>query len=95
MQTRIQTVTGDRCLVKTVFEADPADPDTYQIEVIYEVHRPAIDDFTIEGDPYFMDHQSTTRTDTRQPVNLSPEKLSKVKQAVISKLAESKMWGTG
>tara|TARA_Y100000310_G_scaffold283746_1_gene305972 strand:- start:1492 stop:1785 length:294 start_codon:yes stop_codon:yes gene_type:complete len=95
MRTQIATTQGDRCLVKTVFEDDPSDPDTHRIEVIYEVHRPASEDFTLDGDPYFMERLSCTRTDTREPVKLDKAKNDEVKQAVITKVAEAKLWGTG
>lgn len=94
MRTNIETARGDRCLVKTTFEAEPSDPDTYSIEVIYEVHRPGDEDFTIEGEPFFMERLSCTRMDTRQPITLSADKINAVKQAVISKVAASKLWGT-
>ncbi len=94
MRTQITTAQGDRCLVKTTFEEEPGDPDTHRIEVIYEVHRPGEADFTIDGDPYFMERLSCTRTDTRETVELHRAKHDEVKQAVITKVAESKLWGT-
>ncbi len=94
MRTQIATAQDDRCLVTTTFEADPSDTDSHQIEVIYEVHRPGEADFTIDGDPYFMERLSCTRTDTRETVELHRAKHDEVKQAVITKVAESKLWGT-
>lgn len=76
------------------FEADPSDPDTHIIEVMYEVTRPAEDDFCLETDPHFLERLSCTRTDTRETVTLLTEDLEQVKRVAIQKIAESKIWGT-
>jgi hypothetical protein len=94
MRAALTTIQGDRCLCSVNFEADPDDTDTHMIEVVYEVHRPADMDFTIDGDPFFMERLSSTRTDTREPAPLTPDQILQVKTTVIRKITDSRLWGT-
>ena len=92
MKASILRTREDRCLCKVEFELDPSDPDTYFIEVIYEIFRPAEDDFTLANDPYFMEQLSCTRTDTRETVILSRETEREVKKRVMSRIAAKENW---
>lgn len=94
MRARLEQVQGDRCLVKVDFDSNPAEADSPSIEVVYEVTRPAEEDFTIEGDPHFFEKLSCTRTDTRETVYLDKDTEKRVRQAVIAKVVEAKVWGT-
>jgi hypothetical protein len=94
MRASIERIQGDRCLCKVRFEAEPENPDTHNIEVIYEVHRPAEDDFAIEADPHFMERLSCTRTDTREAVILPTKTEQEVKRTVMQKIVDTKVWDT-
>lgn len=94
MRANIERVQGDRCLCKVRFDADPASPDTHQIEVVYEIHRPADEVFSMETDPHFMERLSCTRTDTRESVILSTKTTREVQRAVMQKIHDAAVWST-
>jgi len=94
MNARIESAQGDRCLVKVLFDPNPEDTDSVSYEAVYEVERPAEEDFTIDGDPHFIQRLSCTRTDTREAVHLDKDTEKKIKQAVIAKVTSSEVWGT-
>lgn len=95
MKITLENLEEDRCLCKVLFEFDQTDPKTYFVEVVYEVHRLGEDDFDLEGDPYFLERLSCTRTDTREPVTLLPLVHQEVTRAVIRKVHRENLWSSG
>jgi len=90
MKARL-TLTQDeqeRTVCQVTLERWPERADTYEVSVTYEIERPHEEDFTIEGEPYFITLLSCVRTDTNEPVSLPVGQMKEVKQAAMTKAAE-------
>lgn len=76
-----------RRLVKITFERQSPDSDSPVIEVVYRLDYPQ--DFRIENNIPVLTFLTATRTDTREPVTLTPEEQREVVEAVTNKAAEA------
>lgn len=87
MSAKIRYSDDGRTLVAvTLWRTDPPDNDEstgYTIEVIYHMHWP--NDFTLATNPIVLRLLSTTRRDTREPVNLTlDEETYAMNEAVVA-----------
>ncbi len=80
MRTKIKTdPDARRTLVSVVFRRTSPDDDEPEIEAILEAHWP--EDFTRTSNPIGLLILSVTRTDTREPVQLSTHEMQAVAEA--------------
>ena len=78
----------DGALVKVRFDRESPDPATaLEIEVVLE-YVPS-DDFTLADNPGVLIQKSTTRTDSREPVDLTEDEKKLVYKEISNYVAEN------
>ena len=76
MRIHHETTYDKRVIISVLFERESPDADTPTIEVVFLVHFP--ESFELDSDSKVLFHLSTTRTDTREKINLTEEELKAV-----------------
>jgi hypothetical protein len=91
IQTKVDTTADKRRLVHVQFTRQSPDADAPTIEVVYRLYWP--EDFTLKADPYVLYFLSSTRTDTREPMQLTDEEVDAVMEAAVVRAAtECQEW---
>ena len=80
MPTTREMAADKRILIKHTFEREGDSADTPVIEVVYEVRFPELASLT--NDVKILSKVSITRTDTREPITLTPDEERWVDSAI-------------
>jgi len=79
MKARHETTFDKRTIVSVLFERESPEADSPTIEVVFLIHFP--ESFELDSDSKVLFHLSTTRTDTRERIDLTEEELKAVMHA--------------
>lgn len=91
MQAQVDVATDKRRLVRVSFTRQSPDADSPTVEVVYRLYWP--EDFTLQGEPYVLYFLSSTRTDTREHIQLTDEEIDAVMEtAVVRAATECQEW---